>query len=67
MLSGLEWTEQTPLFHYILPKRLKNRPDMQFINKTIFNTDCVMVPGKIAMPFELGREDFSCKILAFLL
>lgn len=59
MLSGLEWTEKTPLFHYILSKRLKNRPDMQLINKTTFNTDCVMVPGKIAMPFELGREDFS--------
>ena len=59
MLSGIEWTEKTPLFHYILSKRLKNRPDMQLINKTTFNTDCVMVPGKIAMPFELGREDFS--------
>ena len=59
MLSDLEWTEQTHLFHYILSKRLKNRPDMQLINKTTFNTDCVMVPGKIAIPFGLGGKDFS--------
>lgn len=59
MLSDLEWTEQTPLFHYILSKRLKNRPDMQLIKKTTFNTDCVMVPGKIAIPFGLGGKDFS--------
>lgn len=34
-------------------------PDIQLVNKTPFNTDCIMFSGKIAMPFRLGREDFS--------
>lgn len=33
-------------------------PDRQLLNNTLFSTDYVMFPGKIAMSFGLGKEDF---------